>query len=189
MSLVVGIDTYVTVEDADKYISENYTSNSSEFNKWNSLTDSDKEVLLRRSASSLNKLQYSGSKRICGQKLAFPRMGKSYSVYSEVWVPYVSQYYDNTFIKNDSRVKSDGLDLAIEAQIKNAVACCNLGDKFTSAINERRLAGIKSRSASSVSESYDNDSSDISKNIVNGIYTEEVYQILKPWLSNAYASI
>lgn len=71
--LTIGVDTYVSVEEADLYVTRNYLSTEAFFKTWNGLEDIQKEIFLRRSAREMNSLAYAGRKCIPEQALAFPR--------------------------------------------------------------------------------------------------------------------
>ena len=48
MTLIVNKDTYITLEEANTYLSQHYVSTDPLLIQWNSLSDNDKEVFLRR---------------------------------------------------------------------------------------------------------------------------------------------
>lgn len=73
MDLQIGINTYVTVEEADTYIASHYLSTNSARQTWENLTDEDKKASLLRSCMALNSLKYTGRRKVAGQKLEFPR--------------------------------------------------------------------------------------------------------------------
>lgn len=72
--LTVGTDSYVTITDADGYISRNYRSNSSDRSRWDNLTEEDKEIILRQAFSEIERLPLCGRKYVTDQKLQFPRV-------------------------------------------------------------------------------------------------------------------
>ena len=49
MALMVGVDSYVTLSEAEQLITDNHLSTSDIVVKWNTLSNSDKEVMLRTS--------------------------------------------------------------------------------------------------------------------------------------------
>ena len=71
--LTIGVDTYVSVEEADLYVTRNYLSTEAFFITWHDLEPMQKEVFLRRSAREMNSLAYTGRKCTPEQALAFPR--------------------------------------------------------------------------------------------------------------------
>lgn len=68
-----GFLGYVTLDEADTYVSEHYTSTETFRQGWESLENADKAVLLRRSFQVIELLPFSGRKTCCDQPFAFPR--------------------------------------------------------------------------------------------------------------------
>lgn len=73
--LIVGVNTYVTVEEADAYVSTYYFSTDLIRTQWESLPSTDKEVLLARSLIFMETLPFAGAKASTSQELCFPRRG------------------------------------------------------------------------------------------------------------------
>lgn len=183
MSLTVGIDSYVTLEEAEVIASENYTSNSDILVKWNNLSNSDKEVLLRTSCRDINNLKFDGVKAHVNQRLAFPRkisnpVGIGYAL-------FISQMYDNSLYNAGDA--SGGLPAVREAQVENALYHCYLDEAVTkqAGIN---IQGLTSKKAGPIAESYDLNNR-YNKNALRGIYTDKVYSILCDWLCDSRATI
>lgn len=76
MKLVVNENTYVTVSEADKIVSNYLTSDSEILSLYDNLDDDDKTVILYRSCLDMQKLKYRGTKQGPEQKLAFPRINR-----------------------------------------------------------------------------------------------------------------
>lgn len=75
MSLTVGTDSYVTVDEADAYVSTYYVSTDAQRVAWEALTDTDKEIYLRNALISIEQLPFLGEKYLWSdQNLAFPRI-------------------------------------------------------------------------------------------------------------------
>lgn len=185
--LQVNINSYVSLEEAENYIQTFYTSTSAERVKWGALTEDDKKIVLLSSARALNNLRYKGQKKIKGQPLAFPR---KYQVvgFGLGYVPYTSQYIDNSLYEG-AFGSGDGLAAAKEAQIVNAVTGVAMDSDIITDVLERSVAGIKSKSAGRMSESYDNDTNRAS-NLSIGIYNmDKVRNILNCWLSDSVFSL
>lgn len=72
--LTIGVDTYVTIEEADEYVSKYYVSTDDAFTSWGALMQNAKEVYLRRSALEMNSMAFAGRKCSPDQPLAFPRI-------------------------------------------------------------------------------------------------------------------
>lgn len=68
--MVIG---YVTVDEADQYVSKHFTSTDPARLAWESLDVEDKAVLLLNSFNTIESLVYVGRKAEPGQERAFPR--------------------------------------------------------------------------------------------------------------------
>lgn len=71
--LVLGKDTYITIEQANQYISNYYLSSDPLRIQWEAIEDADKEVLLRKAFVQINSLPYTGRPKNNKQPLPFPR--------------------------------------------------------------------------------------------------------------------
>lgn len=79
--ITVGVDTYVTVEEADEYIAGYYRLTDEQRIAWEAAERSDKEVTLRRACAAINGLSFRGVKFRYPQILAFPRyFGANYAM-------------------------------------------------------------------------------------------------------------
>jgi len=183
MALVIGKDSYVSLEEAELYISENYISGSKVREKWNSLSNDDKEVLLRTSCRDLNNIIYDGQKLKVGQPLAFPR--KMNNPVGIAFALYTSQFIDNELY--DSNGRSDGLEEAKGAQIENALYHGYIGN----AVEEQagvNIKGLTSKKAGPIAESYDINNR-YNRQALRGIYTDKVYSLLRDWICDSRFSI
>lgn len=183
----VNINSYVTLDEADTYVRENYLSSSPEYVNWlgDNVKNTDKMAALISSAKVLNRYKYKGAKVIYGQPLAFPRRDIAYP--GLVPLLFRSQTYDNTLI--DSTYGSDGLELAKEAQIVNAVAMLSVNQSLVTEVRERRFSGIVSEKVGSVSRAYDSDN-DSSSKLISGVYAKErIEDILMPWLRGSVCTL
>lgn len=74
--MVVGTDSYVSIEEANTIVSETYLSDEVERTTWESLSDTDKEILLKRATRDIDTLMFRGTqvqlKSV--QLLKFPRV-------------------------------------------------------------------------------------------------------------------
>lgn len=68
-----GFLGYVTLDEANTYVTEHYMSTEALRVGWEALEDADKAVLLRRSFQAIELLPFSGHKTCCDQPFAFPR--------------------------------------------------------------------------------------------------------------------
>lgn len=184
MSLEIGIDSYVTLAEAEDYISKHFASDDKLLLNWNERTDNDKEAKLRESCESINNLKFRGKRKGIGQELEFPRvLGSMCGIGFRL---YVSQFEDNGLISND--ITGDGgIKLAKKAQIVNALYGVTLGSQaLTSATN--RFMMLTSKKAGPISETYGGRTHN-SDNAMVGIYTDKVYSILQPWLSSSRVTV
>lgn len=186
--IVIGTNSYVTLEEANSYISNVYMSFTEQYKQWFSseLSDSDKESALISSALALNNLKYQGSKQVyVKQPLAFPRR---YIVGPGVYyTPFVTQCADTSLVTGCAG-GSNGLELAKQAQIENALAYVIYGCTFTNA-RKRSLSGLRSKSVADVKETYDNNGYLIDE-AEKGIYAPaKVKHILAPWLSESIFTV
>lgn len=183
MSLDINKESYVTLDEANEIASKNYTSTSDILVKWNALSDSDKEVLLRNSCTSIDCLKFDGVKARANQSLAFPRklsnpVGIGYAL-------FISQMYDNSLYSRDDQ---DGGLLAVKkAQVENALWACYLGEAVTKQAGVN-MQGLTSKKAGPIAETY-NTNNRYTKNALRGIYTDKVYSLLVDWLCDSRATI
>ena len=93
MGLTVGVNTYVTIDEADAYIAECYLLADEQRKAWEA-AGGDKEVALRRACAALDSLTYQGVKFAFPQPLAFPRyFGENYAMIDGVlYAPEVDRY-------------------------------------------------------------------------------------------------
>ena len=71
--LEVGKNTYVTIEEADEYIAENYSEKNILRAHWTVCPDEYKEQYLRKSMIEIEALPFVGRKTIWSSELQFPR--------------------------------------------------------------------------------------------------------------------
>lgn len=177
--LSVGIDSYVSAEEAETIVSEYFTSSSDMRQRWNAISSADKEVLLRHSCRSINNLKFSGRRSKASQVLEFPRTQEC-GVCGVGYRPFVSQYYDNS-IANEG-LYGDGIKQAKQAQVVNAVYHGFL-EKVSIETTAMNIRGLTSKKAGPIAESYSaNQNNTYNRDAQIGIYTKEVYSILQPWL-------
>ena len=184
MALTVGVDSYVTLEEAENIISQHHMSTSDLVVKWNTLSNSDKEVLLRTSCRDIDNLKFNGRRAKVGQKLEFPRV-LSYPV-GYGYRLFIGQFLDNGLVDGDYS-DDGGLSLAKQAQVENALYHCYLDDTVNKQVGIN-IKGITSKKAGPISESYDINNR-YNKNALRGIYTDKVYSLLSPWLNDSRATV
>ena len=127
MKLIVGENSYVTISEADKIITNYLTSDDSLLSTYENLDDEDKSVILYKSCLDMQKLLYRGLKQNNNQTLAFPRVNR---------LGYKS---------NDDMVKL--------AQVVNSLSFINTGST-SSQLNELSNNGVSNFKLGSFSVSF-----------------------------------
>ena len=185
MSLIVGIDSYVTLEEAEEIIRGTYTSTSSLREKWDTLSDEDKEVMLRTSCRDINNLKFDGRRAKTGQVLEFPRVLSYTAGYG--YRLFIGQFSDNGLV--DGNISEDGgLRQAKAAQVENAIHHCYLEKDVVSQMSIN-IKGVTSKKAGPIAETYNTVGNKYTKDALIGIYTDRVYKLLNSWLSDARATV
>lgn len=183
MALQVGIDSYVSLEEANKIVEENFTSDSTLFKKWSDISDSDKEVLLRQSTLSIDRLKLQGEKLRYGQKLQFPRKHRYIAGYG--WRLFIGQFQDNGLI--DGSGENNGLNEVAMAEVVNAVYAAS----YSSIVSDtlvNNIQGLTAKKAGPISENYGRNTPENSGALI-GIYTRQVYTILIDWVDGTYIAL
>ena len=183
MSLILGENTFATVEQADQYIAENYVSTDAYRVKWSTLSTTDKEALLRSSTSAISNLKFPGSMKMrISQPLAFPRCGIFTA--GDISRPHW-QYFDNSVYP--TKVTDGGVKAAMEATVENALAKASL-DTYVQSNAVNNIIGLKSKSVGPIKEDYNSNAKE-ARMARQGIYTDKVYVKLVVWLGDAFANI
>lgn len=185
MALTVGVDTYVSLEDAETLAANHMLSSDKAYKFWLELSNSDKEVLLRNSCRSIDNLKFDGRRKELSQILEFPRVNQMPSGIG--YRLYIGQLYDNGLYA--SAGGDGGLSLVRQAQVINAVYAGYYNELATKqiAIN---IQGLTSRKTGPISESYNKTrngaySSVSDEDALRGIFTPKVYALLTPWLNSS----
>lgn len=187
--LVVGVDSFISVEDADKYVSVTYMNTNAYRIKWESLTVENKEVLLRRSTRALNRLKYVGRTKQYNQRLAFPRI-MNYGIGGMFWAPWTSQYYDNQLISNAGPPGDPDGSIAIaEATIENALFI-GYYDNIQENVNELNIRGLirTSKNGGPIKETYAQNNK-ILNSVSSDIFNNKIYTILNAWLVSSHMGV
>ena len=72
--LIVNVDTYITLDEANAYISQYYIATDPLRIQWEAMSNDDKEIILRKSFIKINSLPFTGRKKNLNQSLPFPRL-------------------------------------------------------------------------------------------------------------------
>lgn len=166
MSLTIGTDTYISLDDAQDYLSENYISTDEKLIAWNALSDMDKEILLRKALKTIEAQPYVGFKACSTQTLEFPRALYT-SIPQDIYAP--SQIWpDNWYVQSEvpSAVKYAQCEIAFETA------------SGTSNRVKLQRQGVKSFSLGNLSETYSGAS--------NSIVSHEAKELLKPYIGGGY---
>lgn len=115
---------YVTVAEADAYITARYVSTDAARIRWNDLEEADKEAYLLRSVEALDQLPFHGRRAVLTQLNAFPR-------------------YPSTVVPESVKA----------AQVENALKLTDTsGDADVELYSKMRMFGVKSYSIGNLSE-------------------------------------
>jgi hypothetical protein len=181
MELVKFENTFATLEEANAYISEHYTSTDAYRVKWAALSDDDKKIELVRSTEALNNLKYSGRVKSVSQKLQFPRVANYMGMGGMLPALYVAQQYDNQLISSYGPTGDPDGALAItKACIENALAMSYLNEVVQD-VRITNIQGLTSMKAGSVSKTYNRDNK-ATLNSDRDIFTDKIYSILVDWI-------
>lgn len=166
MSLTIGTDTYISLDDAQEYLSENYISTDEKLIAWNALSDTDKEILLRKALKIVDSQPYTGFKVQTTQTLEFPR-----AIYTMI----PSDVYEPSGIWPENWY--------VQSEVPDAVkyAQCEIALETASGTSNRvklQRQGVKSFSLGNLSETYSGAS--------NSIVSHEAKELLKPYIGGGY---
>ncbi|MDE5946335.1 MAG: hypothetical protein K2G63_03365 [Oscillospiraceae bacterium] len=154
---------YTSIQEADAYIIIHYTSGSSEYKRWKSLSDDDKNVYLTNAFEAIEKLQFRGRKAVPGQDTAFPRLPYQYGKVDEI-APLC--------------VKSAEIELALWIS----------DEKKQSRLQKRKELienGVTSFSLGDLSENY-GDTTKSEVKTVSALKCEKCRELLAPYLCGGY---
>lgn len=149
---------YVTVQDADAYISSHYLSTDEVAVSWRALSESDKAVLLTRAFQTIELLPFAGRKTAPGQSCAFPR-------WPDKTVP--------------DRIKWAQIELALN----KSDASSNEDAKYYERL---WLYGVESYSIGNLSEKTSAGSYTIGGAQSTGVTSAEAERLLQPYLGGGY---
>lgn len=164
---LVGVDSYVTVMEADEYVAQFYTTTDPQYLAWNNLDRTSREIYLRKSTRELDSLSFAGRKVDPKQQLAFPRLFTA----SRPGVKYSTEV---------------PLDIK-RAQIENALSLANPEDVEEASFYQRlRSYGVVSYSVGHLRETlvqWNGGSNDASERSVTGKLTSVIATVLvQPYL-------
>lgn len=167
MALTVDTDSYISLADAETYISENYLSTETKRVAWALLTDTNKEILLRRAARLIDRQPLVGLKAVDSQAMEFPRA--IYTDYKRRDLPIITTHFDS-----DWYVQTETPDAVKYAQVEIAITATQAAPKRV----ELQQQGVKSFSLGKLSESYGAGQQNI-------MVSQEAREYLKPYLAGS----
>lgn len=109
---------YVTIAEADEYVSSRYSSTSDDRLRWEGLSDDDKAAFLMQSVDALDTLPYLYRKTDYAQPNAFPRRG-------EATVPVAVK---NAQIENALKLSAEEDESAYEKMALHGVKSYSIGN-------------------------------------------------------------
>jgi hypothetical protein len=188
--LTIGIDTYVTTDEAAAYIGQYYLSTDPKATAWTALQSTDQEVLLRRAARQIDLVAYPGQKTVRTQKQAWPRKvargGHGWFVtiapFMSFQVPQVD-YSNVVFGDYPADYLQVVPDLIKAAQVEEALeyACPDLGTANLTA----RLSPEQSIKIGDTHIAYTTAMTPVNK-LNTIIYSLQAQQYLKPFVGGGY---
>lgn len=172
MAITVGTDTYITLANADTYVENNYVSTDTTRTTWEALSDSDKELYLKKATKRIDRLMLNGVKAVSTQTLEFPRA---------IWTDTYRNEYPNLNVILDGNwyIESEVSDNVKNAQVEEALSLLTEG----STANERiqlQQQGVKSFKIGNFSESLKGLSSNYNS---TSLLSAEGNQLLKTYIA------
>ena len=182
--LQVNTNTYVTIAEADTYVTDNYITTESKRVSWEALNDTNKEIYLKRALNRMETFKYTGEKyERNNQTLSFPRrLYYRYPNDFKFLYPLDERYYRTTLYTGfgDNEFFPDQVKFA---QIEEAIALASLTQTQKDSLNQRQMLqnqGVKSFRLSKLSESYD-----LTNNMRGGngrsLVSQEAYELLSKY--------
>ena len=149
MAITVGTDTYISIADADTYMTENYISTSTELVTWDALSDNDKEIHLKNATKRIDRQIIRGIKAVDTQTLEFPRALKSNCNYyydTNVTGVNVNRYYGYI-------VEEEVTQRVLDAQVEEAMSLSVEGTSISKR-SKLQQQGVKSFRIDDLSETF-----------------------------------
>lgn len=173
--ITVGVDTYVTVDDANTYLSQKYLSSDERLATWNALSNDDKEVYLRDACDAIDSVKYRGVTYVALQRLAFPRyFGEQYAMaYRTLIAPLAYLYPELEDVPDDVmaaqceeafEIACPSGDTATHEAVNGAVSHYSIGhlsETFKNVGDGTLEANVRSSKARKLLEQYAEGSYDI----------------------------
>lgn len=168
MAVIVGTDSYLSLADANTYLTNHYLSTDAKLVAWTAMTDADNDVLLRKALWIIERQPFIGYKATEVQTLAFPR-----TLYTEIRNdpinPLAYTQYNHWYQQ-----------IAVPAAVKDAQ--CEIAIELTDNTNTRmemQRQGVKSFSVLGLSETY--------YGSANKLVSLVAQELLMPYMGGGFA--
>ena len=149
---------YVDIAYADEYVTQHFLFSDDVRISWETLTEEDKAVLLRRSFEAIESLAFTGRKTCPGQPRAFPR------------------WPEDTIPEN---IKA--------AQVENALSLSDTSVTEDAAFYEKLWQfGVESYSIGNLSEKTSSGAWGRGSTAINGVVSTRASRLLQPFISGGY---
>jgi hypothetical protein len=169
MSITVGTDTYISLADAETYVTGQYIPTDAKHVAWAALTDANKEILLKRATKVIDRQPLTGIKAVDSQTLEFPRA--IMTDYNRRDLPIT-----HTYFSSDWYLQTETPQVVKDAQVEIALQYAEGVPKRL----ELQQQGVKSFGLGKLSESYGSGSS-------QRIVSVEAKELLRPFLAGSVA--
>lgn len=110
MELVIGENTYITVEECETILSDYFGENSHEAKVFSELSEGDKGTAVYRSFIDMQRLPYRGMKKNKDQTAMFPRVNKFGYESDEKMVKLAQALNTTVFVPNNTSTDSNSMD-------------------------------------------------------------------------------
>ena len=121
LELKVNVNSYVSLDEADDFVEQNYSEKNNLACHWKVLSDSTKSIYLVKSARQIDSQMYAGRRLTRLQFMAFPRSEgwKHCTIPDEVKIAQIINALAifNERLKKDSRIAKSGQPIAAENPI------------------------------------------------------------------------
>ena len=115
MQLIVGENSYMTLEQANQLVNDNYTSTDPEKEYWDSLSNNDKSVLIYRTTRELERpcFIWRGVRQDIHQNMQWPRIINKvvYDAPTQILLGILANIFNNNNIQQseETRLKDTGV--------------------------------------------------------------------------------
>lgn len=110
MDLIVGENTYITIEECGTILSDYFGKNSQEAKAFAGLTEDDKKTAVYRSFIDMQRLPYRGMKKDKNQTAMFPRVNKFGCESDEKMVMLAQALNTTVFVPSTTSSDSNSMD-------------------------------------------------------------------------------